>query len=325
MRTNETSPKSKLVVLLFALITVGLTVAWNFPVKKVTERFTNQNFKDVKEARDTGKIEQFTDIYYKPSVPSRKIKVLNREKNIQLFDNINLDTTIKSKNKFKIVLEDSVENKKEYNSINELPTDARNNFLSIDTSNYASVRKYYNSLEWKIKEDEINKMGKDVDKYYNSPEWKKKEAAINKMGRDVDNYYNSPELKKKMEDIKIYGEKLNKQSNSPEWKKQQEDIRKQSEEIREQYNSPEWKKQIEDIKIQGEEIQKQINSPEWKKQMEDIRNQSEAIRKQFSSSEWKKQQKKIKQEVKKSQKEWRKSMDFNPIPTKPEKPITPQF
>ncbi|WP_419801153.1 M56 family metallopeptidase [Mucilaginibacter sp.] len=325
MKTNETSPQNKLVLLLLAIITIGLTVAWNMPVKKVSKnsiinrssdfnrikialnpfevKFSDDKILPFYKARNVSMNKVIADTIYvdyqSRKKPSQKLSFQDKE----IYYNLSADTSIKSKNKFKIVLEDSVGNKREYNSIEELPADARKDFLKEnentnklglfnnnfnDTSNYALVRKYYNS-----------------------PEWKKKEDAINKMGRDVDNYYNSPEWKKKMSDIKIYGEKLRKQINSPEWKKQQEELRKQDEKLRKQMNNPEFKKQMEDIKVQSEEIQKQFNSPEWKKQMADIEKQGEEIRKQFNSPEWKKQ---MKESIDSAQKNWKNSSDYQPRP-----------
>ena len=367
MKTNNPSPQNKLIVLLLTITTIGISVAWNVPAKKAIKKFAAHHlthFKMVetkpdssitemharkitiarKTARDSNKTVLITDTIYidhqGKNRPGNKLAFVGKE---IVYDQ-SADTVIKSKNKFKIVLEDSTGNKKEYNSIEELPADARKEFLKEngksntlglfnnnfnDTSNYASVRKYYNSPEWKKKEDAINKMGRDVDNYYSSPEWKKKMADIKIYGEKLGKQFTSPEWKRQQEDIRKQGEEIRKQMNNPEFKKQMEDIRVQGEEIQKQFNSPEWKKQMEDIGKQGEEIRKQFNSPEWKKQMEDLRLQSkqiskqgEEMRKYYQSPEWKKQQKKIQKEIEKSQKEWKKSIDFYVKPALPKKPAT---
>ncbi|RYY06103.1 MAG: M56 family metallopeptidase, partial [Sphingobacteriaceae bacterium] len=50
MKTNENLPQNKLVVLLLALIVVGLTVAWNIPVKKTIKNLSFTHFRVIKEA-----------------------------------------------------------------------------------------------------------------------------------------------------------------------------------------------------------------------------------------------------------------------------------
>ena len=261
MKTNETSPQNKLVLLLLAITTIGLTVAWNMPIKKVSKNSIinrSSDFNRVKTALNPFEV-KFSDDkilpFYKPSnvsinkviadtiyvdyqsrkKPTQKLSFQDKE----IYYNLSADTSIKSKNKFKIVLEDSIGNKKEYNSINELPKADQKELL----------KQYW-------KDDQS-----DGSKYYNSRMDTNEIASIKK-------YYNSQEWKKQMSDIKKQGEEIRKQFNSPQWKKQMADIKKQGEEIRKQFNSPKWKKQMADIEKQGEEIRKQFNSPEWKKQME---------------------------------------------------------
>ncbi len=278
MKTNDPSPQNKLIVLLLALITIGLTVAWNMPVKKVIKHLSTQYFKAVKEVSDSDKIVIVSDkIVKRTSSKSGTFTITGKR---MTFDS-SADTIIKSKNKFKIVLEDSTGNKKEYNSIEELPEADRKEFLKENS-----------------KLNEFQKLNFDY-----------KLLDSNKSVYNFNNKFRS----------------------NPQWKKQQEDLRKQGEELRKKMNSPEFKKQMEDIKVQGEEMRKQFNSPEWKKQMETLRLQSAQISKQgeeilkyYQSPEWKKQQQKMKKEIEKSQKEWKKSMDFQPQPLMPEKPNQPE-
>ena len=81
----------------------------------------------IKEVQDTSHMRAISDkIVYTPKNKLNK-KMIFTGKRI-IFDS-SADTTIKSKNKFKIILEDSVGNKREYNSIEELPTDEQKEFL----------------------------------------------------------------------------------------------------------------------------------------------------------------------------------------------------
>ena len=311
MKTNDPSPQNKLIVLLLAITTIGISVAWNMPVKKAIKRTTATHFRVVKEALDTNKVEQFTNNVeqfadnYKPVHQSHKKIGLNNK--IFIVNNFK-DTVIKSKNKFKIVLEDSTGNKKEYNSIDELPANEQKEFLKEN-----GKLNQFQDFNFAFKFPDSNKLAFN-NKFYSSPQWKKQAEAMRKQGEALRKQFNSPEWKKQMADIKIQGEEIRKQFNSPEWKKQQEDIRKQGEEIQKQFNSPEWKKQMEDIRNQGEDIRKQFNSPEWKKQMEDLRKQDAKLNKQFNSKKWRQLTEKLRKN----------SLKYD-MPKKPEAPEKPEL
>lgn len=336
MKTNDPFPQNKLIILLLTIITIGISVAWNMPAKKAIKRTSATNFKVIKEALDTNKVEQFTNNVeqfadnYKPVHQSHKKIGLNNKKFIV---NNFKDTVIKSKNKFKIVLEDSVGNKKEYNSIEELPANEQKEFLKEN-----GKLNQFQHFNFAFKFPDSNKTAFN-NQFYSSPERKKLTEAMRKQGEVLRKQFNSAQWKKQQEEIRKQGEEIRKQFNSPEWKKQMADIKIQGEEIQKQFNSDEWKKQQEDIRKQGEEIQKQFNSPEWKKQMEDLRLQSKQMNKQgeemhkyYQSPEWKKQQKKLQEKVKKAlqkemekdQKEQKKSFDEQPKPVTPEKPTVPK-
>ena len=312
MKTNSPSPQNKLLILLLALTTIGLSVAWNVPAKKAIKHAIATHFKGIKEASDTTKsnsivgtatiTENAKTIQPKTKTVQEKLAFQaknNTNKNSDIVGtatifNMKADTSIKSKNKFKIVLEDSTGNRKEYNSIEELPADARKEFLKENgKSTYVENWDNFQLL------NDTNKLAFNNfnNKLLNNPQWKKQAEAMRKQG----------------EVMRKQGEAIRKQFNSPEWKKQQEEIRKQGEELQKQFNSPEWKKQMEDIRKQGEEIQKQFNSPEWKKQMEDIRKQSEKLNKEFNSKKWRFQMKKLRQN----------SLKYH-MPEKPEAPEKPE-
>ena len=233
-----------------------------------------------------------------------------------------------SKKKIRIVIEDDKGNKKEYNSLSEMPEDDKKVFLQdnpsfepmvFDSMRFASAEKFNMSPEFKKQMEEIKIQSEKIRKQFNSPEWKKQQEDIKAQGEKIRAYFNSPEWKKQQEDIKAQSEKIKAYFNSPEWKKQQEDLKKQAdyfnspewkkqqEDLKKQadyFNSPEWKKQQKDIKIESERTKAYFNSPAWKKQQEDIKEMSKKISKQFNSPEWKKQmedmQKNIRDEVNKN-------------------------
>jgi bla regulator protein BlaR1 len=272
MKTNNPSPQNKFVVLLLILVTISVSVAWNMPLKKALKSYTLRHSKIEAKKIDGSKSETiankivmtkaskqdtirfFSDkIVFQPSsISNRKLTISGK----RIEFNPSADTVIKSKNKFKIVLEDSTGNKKEYNSIEELPADAQKEFLKQNGK--LDQLQGFNSSDVKMDTSEI--------------------ASIKKQ-------FNSPEWKKQMADIRKQGEEIRKQFNSPEWKKQMADIRKQGEEIRKQFNSPKWKKEMLDIQRQSAQIKKQFNSPEWKKQMEDLRkNATDSARANWKKS-----------------------------------------
>ena len=272
VKKDQTLPQNKPVVLLLALITVGLTVAWNLPVKEVLKRHIIRQIK-ITETKSNGT----TSIISTDKVEMQKLSDQSRFKlytnNINFQPNNRFktnftfsgnkiafvpgaDTIIQSKNKFKIVLEDSLGNKKEYSSIDELPAEARKNFLN-QNGNLDQLRNL-NSDDFKIDTSEIA----SIKKHFNSPEWKKEIADIRKQSIEIQKYF-----------------------NGPEWKKQMADIKKQSAEIRKQFTGTAWKKQMADIRKQSQNIQKQFNSAEWKKQMEEsTKNLVDSARKNWKKS-----------------------------------------
>ena len=328
MEINNPSPQNKLIVLLLALTTIGLSVAWNVPAKKEIKRTIATHFMAVKEALDTTKsnsifgtaiiTENTQNVQPETKTVQEKLAFQaknNVNKNSDIVGtatvfNVKADTSIKTKNKFKIVLEDSTGNRKEYNSLNDLPAESRKEFLK-ENGNIHQIQSWEN-FQFMNDTNKLVLNGK----------------LLSLNGKLL----NNPALKEHLENLRKHQEEVLKEyNNRPDWKKHLEEVRKQGEEIRKQFNNPEWKKQMEDIKVQGEEIRKQFNSPEWKKQMEDLQSQSKQMRKQgeemrkyYQSPEWQKQQEKIQKEVEKSQKEWKKSMDKQPLPVAPTKPNAPE-
>jgi len=175
------------------------------------------------------------------------------------------------------------------------------------------IKKHFNSPEWKAQMEQMKKQGELMKKQFDSPEWKNQMLAMKKQGEEMKKHFDSPEWKTQMEQIKKQGELMKKQFDSPEWKNQMLAMKKQGEEMKKHFDSPEWKAQMEQIKKQGELMKKQFDSPEWKNQMEQMKKQGELIKKQFDSPEWKAQMEQIKKQGELMKKqfnspEWKKNM-----------------
>jgi len=154
-----------------------------------------------------------------------------------------------------------------------------------------SVKRFFNSAEWKNQMAAIRKQGEEMRKHFNSPEWKAQMYQMKKQGELMKKQFDSPEWKNQMLAMKKQGEEMKKHFDSPEWKEQMDQIKKQGELMKKQFDSPEWKNQMLAMKKQGEEMKKQFDSPEWKALMEQIKKQGELMKKQFNSPEWKKNMK----------------------------------
>ncbi|MCO5946104.1 M56 family metallopeptidase [Mucilaginibacter flavidus] len=163
-----------------------------------------------------------------------------------------------------------------------------------------SVKRFFNSAEWKSQMDAVRKQGLEMQKHFNSaewkaqmaqmkkqfnsPEWKKQMEAMSKQGLEMQKHFNSAEWKSQMDLMK-------KQFDSPEWKNQILAMAKQSEEMSKHFNSVEWKNQVKELEKQGKLMQKQFDSPEWKNQFKEMEKQGKLMQKQFDSPEWKNQMK----------------------------------
>ncbi|MDP9078221.1 MAG: M48 family metalloprotease [Bacteroidota bacterium] len=186
------------------------------------------------------------------------------------------------------------------------------NFYSDDAPD--SVKRYFNSPEWKAQMETMRKQGEEMRKKFNSPEWKSQMEAMRKQGEEMNKKFRSAEWKNQMLAMRKQGEEMRKKFDSPEWKNQMLAMQKQGEEMKKHFDSPEWKNQVEAMKKQGEEMQKKFNSPEWKSQMEVMKKQGELMKKHFDSPEWKKQVEVMKKQGEEMQKkfnspEWKKQVE----------------
>ena len=201
------------------------------------------------------------------------------------------DTSKRDKNK--IIIIDDKGNKKEYNSIDEMPSPLREEFLKnnfgINQARFDSIKNYYSTAEWKSQMESIRKQAEEIKKQFNSPQWKLQQQAMTKQAEEMKKQFNSPQWKSQMEAMNKQAEEMKKQFDSPQWKSQMEAMNKQAEEMKKQFDSPQWKSQMEAMTKQAEEMKKQFNSPEWKNQAEAMKKQAEEIKKQFDSPEWRKQ------------------------------------
>jgi bla regulator protein blaR1 len=198
-----------------------------------------------------------------------------------------VNDTTKHKHKGKIVVTDKKGHRKEYDPIDSLPPEWKNQFEAIRKQG-EEMRKKFNSPEWKKSMEDMKLQGEEMRKKFESPEWKNQMLAMKLQGEEMRKKFNSPEWKKSMEDMKLRGEEMRKKFESPEWKKSMENMKLQGEEMKKKFNSPEWKKSMEDMKLRGEEMRKKFESPEWKKSMENMKLQGEEMKKKFNSPEWKK-------------------------------------
>ncbi|MDB4922394.1 M56 family metallopeptidase [Mucilaginibacter sp.] len=170
------------------------------------------------------------------------------------------------------------------------------------------MKKHFNSPEWKGQMELMKKQGELMKKHFDSPEWKNQMLAMKKQGEEMKKHFDSPEWKGQMELMKKQGELMKKQFESPEWKNQMLAMKKQGEEMKKHFDSPEWKGQMELMKKEGELMKKQFDSPEWKNQMEQMKKQGELMKKQFDSPEWKNQMEQMKKQF--DSPEWKNQMEL---------------
>lgn len=290
----------------YALAATGKTQNLYQRIKRITNMKTNYlNAKQQMAALTLGVACLFSIAWINPTEKKKENKIQPKQEilsvrsaNGTISHLICTDTT--KKRKIKIVTIDANGNKKEYNSLKEMPDSLRKDFyrdelfgsngiyrINLDSSFkfrfndsllHAKLYKEYNSPE---AQDKWKKFGEDMAKQYNSPEaqakWKKfgedvakqysspeAQAKWKKFGEDIAKQYNSPEAQAKW---KKFGEEMQKKMNSPEaqakWKKMREDMNKE-------FGSPEaqakWKKF-------GEDMAAKINTPEFRAQLDNIRMQ----------------------------------------------------
>ncbi|PWS26695.1 peptidase M56 [Pedobacter yonginense] len=267
----------------YALAATGKTQNLYQRIKRITNMKTNYlNAKQQMAALTLGIACLFSIAWINPA--ERKTttkKIVKENKSLSILETYNkstvyLDTT--KKNKIKIVTIDANGNKKEYNSVKEMPDSLRKDFyrdqlfqgnqvyrLNLDTAfkfrDSLFQAKIYREFSSPEAQQKWKKFGEDVAKTYNSPE---AQAKWKKFGEDFAKKFNSPEAQAKW---KKMGEEMAKKMNSPEeqakWKKMSEDMAKE-------FSSPEAQEKWRKI---GLEMSAKVNSPEFRAQIEGLKIQ----------------------------------------------------
>jgi bla regulator protein BlaR1 len=241
MKTNYMNAKQQLFAITLTVATV-ISLAWISPAKTVADQKKTARLKTGIEAGTQG-------------IKFKMLDLAEQKASSMIERKLNEDTT-KKKKKFKIVTVDAKGEKKEYDSVKEMPDSLRQEVISETFLNGDDFR-----LDFKI------------------------DSAITTSMI----YLKSDEFKKNMKDAQVHAMTMARKFQSADWKKQQLEIRNHAVEMRKKFDSPEFRKQIKDAQVQSAIIMKKFNSPEWKKQQNDIKKQAEEIRKKFDSPEFRKQ------------------------------------
>lgn len=270
MKTNYMNAKQQILAITLTIATI-ISLAWISPAKKAPAiNKTDQHSKKV----------DIEGIAIKSKIQTLLAPVANEDCDNDL---VKTDTT-KKKNKFKIVTVDAKGNKKEYNSLKEMPDSLRqevvdesfmNDFkfdykFNLDSVTNVSMA-YIKSPEFQQQIKDVQKNAAEMAKHFNSPEWKKQQAEIQQKAIEMSNHINSKEFKQQQEMAFKIAQDMRKKFDSPEWKKQQADIQKNALEMSKRFNSDEWKKQQAEMKKNMEVMREKMNSPEFKKHIEEMK------------------------------------------------------
>lgn len=231
MKTNYMNVKQQLFAVTLTVATV-ISLAWVNPGKTTNTQ--------VKPHKKTAKI-QHAD-FHTTDMTTVKIQATVCDKQ--------QDDTTKKKKKFKIVTVDNKGEKKEYNSVKEMPDSLRQEVIN-DT--------FLNNMDFKF------------------------DFRIDSVTNHAMAFLKSPEFKKSMDAVTHHTNIIIKKMNSPEWKKQQADIQKNAAQMARKFNSEDFKKmqkEIEkssaEVRKQAEEIRLKVESPEFKKQIREIKELQES-------------------------------------------------
>jgi beta-lactamase regulating signal transducer with metallopeptidase domain len=311
MKTNDSLPKFHLLVIVAVAAVSGL-LAWGIPQYSHAKETNRAHHKLVKPLPPSAPVAPLTIPPAPPLPPATKMTVrfyADTTGNKAATDSI----ISHSKAKFKIVLEDDKGNKKEYNSVQELPDSEKSEFLKENPAFGDFEFKFRDSLKFAHFKDfkmdpkfqqQILAMKTDAEKmrrqFENDPKWKEQALKMKLDAEKMSKQFNSPEWNKQVNDLKLQAEKMKNQLNSPEFQKQIEDMKIEAEKMKELIkNDPEWQKQALEMKLQAEQISKQVNSAVWKAQVKEMKKQAERMNKQFNSPEWKKQMEDMQETIKK--------------------------
>ncbi|ETZ20459.1 M56 family metallopeptidase [Pedobacter sp. V48] len=225
MKTNYMNAKQQILAITLTIATI-ISLAWISPAKKAPV---------VKKEDQHSKKVDIEGLAIKSKIQTLLAPVANEDCDNDL---VKTDTT-KKKNKFKIVTLDAKGNKKEYNSLKEMPDSLRQEVVNESFMNDFK-------FDYKFNLDSVTKVSMA--------------------------YIKSPEFQQQIKEVQKNAVEMAKHFNSPEWKKQQAEMKKNMDLMREKINSPEFKKRIEEMK----ELQ---NSPEYKELKRKFDNGIDSIKK----------------------------------------------
>lgn len=290
MKTTYMSAKQRIFAISLTLGTI-VSLAWVSPAKE----------KETVKTAAADMIRHFTPVHVEV-MPKVELPV---------------DTPPTKTEKFKIITVDEKGDKKEYNSVGELPDSLQieepNVFMfksenfRIDTPtvialrrNAEAIRKHFDSPEEKAKWQkmtlEMQKKGEALAKRFNSPEerakWEKLGLEMQKRGEMLSQKFNTPEEQEKREalteQMKKHAEEIRLKMNGPEHR---EELRKLNEELRENSKalqrmmiSPEIENQLKhmnfNIKIDSDAHESLAlrNSPEYKKLKKEFEEKVEKLK-----------------------------------------------
>ena len=260
MKTTYMSAQQRIFAVTLTLGTI-ISLAWVSPQKDKEMVKT--------AARDV--VKHFAEIAVVSGQPSRDDHALST------CIDLPIDTPKKKKN-LKIITVDAQGNKKEYNSVSELPDslkfDGQRHVFQFDTEKF----KLDSASVLVLKQD-----AEAMAKHFDSPEERAKLERIGiemrKQGELLAKRFNTPEERAKWEKLGLemqkQGERFAKQFNTPEAiekrKQLTEEMKKHAGEIRLKLNSPEHteelKKLNEELRINTKEFQKMMINPEIEKQL----------------------------------------------------------
>ena len=329
MKTEETLPKFNLLVIV-AVAAIGSLLAWGIPQYSMAKA-THAKNKKITIHLDKAVVS--------PVLAKKETTIsiaVEKKKVIHIYADTSTNYNVKDsinhpKKTFKIVMEDDKGNKKEYNSVQELPDSERNDFLKEnpeygpmvfdfkDSLKFAKFKDFKMSPEMQkqmlVMKIDAEKMGKE---FKNNPKFNAQVLSMKIQAEKMSKQFNSPEWKKQMEDMQVQAKKMSEDfTNNPEWQKQVDEMKMQSEKMAKEFkDNPEFKKQAEEMSIQAKKMSDDFtNNPQWKKQVKDIKIQAEKLSRETNSPEMRKQIKEIQIQAKKmaddfqNNPEWRKQME----------------
>lgn len=265
MKTNYMNAKQQIFAITLTIATV-ISLAWIGPVKtkpEITKPAPGHKQVTLKQSSST----QTTTVIKKEKAPASR-----------------QDTTRK-KRKIKIVTIDAQGNKKEYNSVKEMPDSLRKEVIK-DT--FINSDDFYLNYNLKLNTDSL--ISKKMH-FLQSPEWM---ANVKRMSEAMGEKFKSEDWKKHQDEFRKQGAEIHKYFKSEDWKKQQKEMTEHAKELRKRFDSPEFRKEMKkkatDLQKEAKKEQLFLSSPEMKKKIDEAR----ALQ---SSEEYKELKKKFDAEV----------------------------